>query len=52
VHGECRKAGRVNGGGWAERSDDEDTDSLLVERLLRVELAEERGGVSSESFSG
>jgi hypothetical protein len=43
----------VNGRGFEERMDEEDEDDwLLVDRELRVELAEERGGVSVVSFSG
>ena len=35
-----------------EEDEEDEEDWLLVERVLRVELAEERGGVSIDSFLG
>jgi hypothetical protein len=53
VQGSCWKARWVKGRGLEESMDEEDEDDwLLVERQLRDELAEERGGVSLVSFSG
>jgi hypothetical protein len=51
VQGVCRKAGWVNRWRVAESMDEEDVDSSLVDLVLLVELAEERGGVSRVSFS-